>query len=148
MSRRAIVVFLIVLLGLAFVYVSHKHWPAWKLQAKNLFSRSEATPVIPAENLQAGATYKVKRVELLTNKLELIIETPKGDASIVVGLGVYIKDSLQDKIINLLNDSTDPRVVLIKLAPWSVDGSFWEVDFIITNQGKEVHLSEWIMEQP
>jgi len=99
------------------------------------------SPVKPNQ-AESGKNYDVRKVTVVRgDSFDLTIKDGN-DSRILAKLSVFATEDANKKVLNLLNHSTNPRVVLHEKQS---DGR-WKIDFFFTNDGKEINLAEWLIE--
>lgn len=88
---------------------------------------------------EKGKRFEVTKVTVL--RADVLDITIKNKDRIMAKLALTATDDAKEKVLDLLNNSTQPIVVLREKQS---DGR-WIVDFFFTNNGKEVSLSEWLL---
>jgi hypothetical protein len=96
-------------------------------------------PTVPES--EKGKRFDARRVIVLRGDSFDITMKDATDTRILGKLPVMATDNAKEKVVDLLNHSTNPKVVLQEKQP---DGR-WTIDFFFTNsEGKEVNLVEWL----
>lgn len=96
-------------------------------------------PTVPES--EKGKRFEVSRVIVLRGDSFDI--TMKDTSNRILGkLSVMATDNAKDKVVDLLNHSTNPKVVLQEK---QLDGR-WTIDlFFMNSEGKEVNLVDWLI---
>lgn len=89
---------------------------------------------------EKGKKYDVRKVTVLRGDTFDLTMKDKDNTRILGKLSVMATDNAKEKVLDVLNHSTNPRVVLREKQS---DGR-WTIDFYFTNNGKEVNLVEWL----
>lgn len=137
MGRRRIIELVVLGLWLAIAVVLYIHYKG---------HHNDPTPVpdklLPQiSDTEQGKVYEIKKVTVVSgDSFDLTIKDGN-DSRILVKLTVAAVENAKGKVLDVLNHSTKPRVVLKEKQP---DGH-WTVDFFFTNEkGEEINLAEWL----
>lgn len=96
-------------------------------------------PQIP--NTEVGKHYEIKKITVVSgDSFDLVLKDGE-DSRILAKLSVSAVDGAKGKVLDVLNHSIKPRVVLREKQP---DGR-WLIDLFFTNGGKEINLSNWLV---
>ena len=96
-------------------------------------------PTVPES--EKGKRFEARRVIVLRGDSFDITIKDASNTRILGKLPVMATDNAKEKVLDLLNHSTNPKVVLQEKQP---DGR-WTIDFFFVNsEGKEVNLVEWL----
>ena len=97
-------------------------------------------PIVP--EAKKGKRYDIRKIVALRGDTFDVTVRDLDNSRIVVKLTVTAVDDAKSKVLDLLNDSSDPKVVLREKQP---DGR-WVVDFFFSYMGHEdVNLAEWLV---
>lgn len=88
---------------------------------------------------EKGKKFDVIKVSFL--RADVIDVTIKNKDRLMAKLNIVATDDAKEKVLDLLNESSNPKVLLKEKQP---DGR-WVVDFFFINNGKEVNLTEWLI---
>ena len=95
--------------------------------------------VVPSES--EFKKFDVQKLIILRgDSFDITIKNDK-NTRILGKLPVMATENAKRSVLNLLNHSTNPKVVLHEKQP---DGR-WTIDFFFTNDGKELNLSDWLV---
>jgi hypothetical protein len=94
--------------------------------------------LLPTPNAEKGKQYDIKKITVLTgDSFDIALK----DGSRVLGkLPVFATSNAKERVLDLLNHSTRPRVVLREKQP---DGR-WIVEVSFAHDGRDWSLSEWL----
>ena len=95
-------------------------------------------PKIP--DSEKGKKLYVSRVVVLSGDSFDLTIRDKDNSRVLCKLFVLATDNSKEKVVDLLNHSTNPRVILREK---QADGH-WKVDFFLFNDGKEINLVDWL----
>lgn len=134
MDRRRVMSLVVVGLWLIIALVLFLHYNRDKM----------ATPLpdklaAPAD-AEKGKKYDVRTVVVLRGDTFDLTIKDKDNSRIMGKLPVIATENAKQKVLDQLNHSTNPKVVLREKQP---DGR-WTIDFFFTSNGKEVNLVEWL----
>jgi hypothetical protein len=134
MRYRTLIEFLILGLWLAIAVVIFIHYN------KETDTGPAPLPNIPIteSGLEKGKKFDVKKITVLRgDSFDL---TMTDDARVLGKLPVMATENAKAKVLDLLNHSTNPKVLLREKQP---DGR-WVIDLFFTFEGKEINLTEWL----
>lgn len=89
---------------------------------------------------EKGKQFEVRNVTVLRGDSFDITMKDEGNTRILGKLSVMATEDAKGKVLDLLNHSTNPKVVLIEKQP---DGR-WTIDFFFVFDGKETNMVEWL----
>lgn len=93
-------------------------------------------PTLP--ETEKGKEFIVKKVTVLSgNKFDLVLEDNR---RILGNIDVFTTSDAKKRIIDLLNHSMNPKVVLREKQQ---DGH-WKINFLVTIENEEINLNEWL----
>lgn len=88
-----------------------------------------------------GKSFEVRRVAVQAGSaFDMTLKDDKV-ARVLADLSVHGTAEAKQKVVDLLNNSTQPRVVLRDRKP---DGR-WLVDFFVKQNGAEVNVADWLL---
>lgn len=137
MGRRRVIELVVLGLWLAIAVVLYIHYKG---------QHNDPMPVpdklLPQiSETEAGKKYNVRKVTVVRgDSFDLTIKDGN-DSRILAKLSVAAVENAKGKVLDVLNHSTKPRVVLREKQP---DGR-WTIDFFFTNEGKEINLADWLV---
>lgn len=137
MERRRIIELVIFGLWLTIAVVLFIHYQKDTNKVVPLPDKLVA-PIVPES--EKGKRFDVRKVIVLHGDSFDITMKDEGSTRILGKLPVMATENAKEKVLDLLNHSTNPKVVLREKQP---DGR-WTIDFFFTNNGKELNLSEWL----
>lgn len=136
MERRRVIEIVIIGLWLTIAVVLYLH-----------YSRNRESPPVPEKlavptvpDSEKGKKYDVSKVTVLRGDTFDLTMKDTANTRILGKLSVMATDNAKAKVLDVLNHSTNPRVVLREKQP---DGR-WTIDFFFTNGGKEHNMVEWL----
>ena len=136
MGHRRIIEFVIVGLWLAIAVVLFLHYEEDTSEVVPIPDKLIA-PIVAESNV--GKQFDVQKITVLRGDSFDI--TMKNDNTRILGkLSVMATENAKAKVIDLINHSTNPKVVLRNKQP---DGH-WIIDLLIINDGKKINLVEWL----
>lgn len=149
MNRKKLVV-IICTVGLTFaaLFGYHRRNPDWAASLQARFLGNQAAPdpstAEPPASDDVGKTFVVTHLRVINaGTFDLLLENGTRILARLDVMAVDDKSSTQ-KVVTFLNQSTNPRVVLKERLPWNPEGKIWTVDFLVTNDGKETSLADWM----
>jgi len=137
MERRRIIELVIVGLWLTIAVVLFIHYQRDTNETVPIPDRL-VVPTVPKS--EKGKRFDVRRVIVLRGDSFDITMKDEGNTRILGKLSIMATENAKGKVLDLLNHSTNPKVVLREKQP---DGR-WTIDFFIVNNGKEVSLVDWL----
>jgi len=137
MDRRRIIELVIVGLWLTIAVVLFIHYQKDTNKAVPIPDKLVA-PTVPES--EKGKRFDVSRVIVLRGDSFDMTMKDEGSTRILGKLPVMATENAKEKVLDLLNHSTNPKVVLREKQP---DGR-WTIDFFFTNNEKEQNLVEWL----
>lgn len=136
MGHRRIIELVIVGLWLAIAVVLFIHYGENTSEVVPIPDKLVA-PVMAESN--KGKQFDVQKITVLRGDSFDI--TIKNDNARILGkLSVMATENAKAEVIDLINHSTNPKVVLHDKQP---DGH-WIIDLIVINDGKKINLIEWL----
>jgi len=133
MDRRRIIELVIVGLWLTIAVVLFIHYQKDTNKAVPIPDKLVA-PTVPES--EKGKRFDVSRVIVLRGDSFDMTMKDEGSTRILGKLPVMATENAKEKVLDLLNHSTNPKVVLREKQP---DGR-WTIDFFFTNNEKEQNL--------
>lgn len=100
---------------------------------------SLAVPTIP--DAEKGKKYDVRKIVVIRGDSFDITIKDKDNSRIMGKLSLMSTDNAKEKVIDLLNHSNNPQVILREKQS---DGR-WTIDLIFVNEGKDVNLVQWLV---
>jgi hypothetical protein len=137
MERRRIIELVIVGLWLTIAVVLFIHYQKDNNKVVPIPDKLVA-PTVPES--EKGKRFDVRKVTVLRGDSFDIIMKDEGNTRILGKLPVMATEDAKGKVLDLLNHSTNPKVVLREKQP---DGR-WTIDFFFVSNGTEMNLSEWL----
>jgi hypothetical protein len=137
MERRRIIELVIVGLWLTIAVVLFIHYQKDTNKVVPIPDKLVA-PTVPES--EKGKRFDVRKVTVLRGDSFDIIMKDEGNTRILGKLPVMATEDAKGKVLDLLNHSTNPKVVLREKQP---DGR-WTIDFFFVSNGTEMNLSEWL----
>lgn len=138
MERRRVIELVIVGLWLTIAVVLFIHYQKDTNKAVPIPDKLVA-PTVPES--EKGKRFDVRKVTVLRGDSFDITMKDEANTRILGKLPVMATENAKGKVLDLLNHSTNPKVVLREKQP---DGR-WTIDFFFTNNdGKEINLVEWL----
>lgn len=88
-----------------------------------------------------GKIYEIKKITVVSgDSFDLTIKDGN-DSRILVKLTVVAVENAKGKVIDVLNHCIKPKIALKEKQP----NGYWTVDlFVVTKQGEEINLAEWL----
>jgi hypothetical protein len=96
-------------------------------------------PSVPES--QKGKQYNVSKIIVLRGDTFDLFLKGNDFSRVLAKLNVFATDNSKEKVLFLLNHSSDPKIVLREKQS---DGR-WIVDFYVSRDGKEVDLAQWLV---
>lgn len=137
MERRRIIELVIVGLWLTIAVVLFIHYQKDTNKVVPIPDKLVA-PTVP--ETEKGKRFDVRKVTVLRGDSFDITMKDEGNTRILGKLPVMATENAREKVLDLLNHSTNPKVVLREKQP---DGR-WTIDFFFVSNGTEMNLSEWL----
>ena len=137
MDRRRVIEIVIVGLWLTIAVMLYLHFSRDNRPAP--VPEQLAIPTVP--DSEKGKKFDVRRVTVLRGDTFDLTMGDKDSTRILGKLTVMATDNAKPKVLDILNHSTNPRVVLREKQP---DGR-WVVDLYFTSGGKELNMAEWLV---
>lgn len=107
------------------------------LRTKNESFQSKTETI----EIKIDSRVDVKKITVIDgNTYDLVLNDSKLDR-VLVSLSVKATTDSKNKVIELLNVSSSPRVVLKTKM-----GDLWLAEIFFTNNGKEQSISEWLVQ--
>ncbi|MEI8270259.1 MAG: hypothetical protein WCG45_02730 [bacterium] len=94
-------------------------------------------------NLELNKIYDIKRITVLSGDSFDVVIYDDVESRLLSKLNLTAVADSKNVVLKLLNNSTNPK---IKLTKKDNDGK-WVVDILLTSEGKEIDLSEWLVHQ-
>lgn len=107
------------------------------------YGKKDAVPdkILPQyPKSEAGKDYEVSKITVLRGDSFDVTLKDGNDSRILAKLPVMAVENSKGKVIDVLNHSTKPRVVL---RDKQSDGR-WMIDLFFEQDGKEINLSDWL----
>jgi len=137
MERRRVIELVVIGLWLTIAVVLFLHYGRDNTKVAPLPDKL-AVPTVP--DSEKGKKYDVRKVTVLRGDTFDLTMKDKDNTRILGKLSVMATDNAKEKVLDVLNHSTNPRVVLREKHS---DGR-WTVDFFFTSNGKEFNMVEWL----
>lgn len=138
MERRRVIELVIVGLWLAIAIVLFVHSQREINETVPIPDKLVA-PTVPES--EKGKLFDVRKVIVLRGDSFDLTMRDEGSTRILGKLPVMATENAKGKVLDLVNHSTNPKVILRDKQP---DGR-WTIDFLLTHEGKEINLVEWLV---
>jgi hypothetical protein len=120
----------------------------WVTVAVTLVQFKNHKTVVPVPNkllpkiaeTEIGKTYEIRKLTVIRGDSFDLTIRDGNDSRVLVKLPVVAVENSKGKVLDLLSHCTNPKVVFREKQP---DGR-WQVDFLFTQEGKELNLSDWL----
>lgn len=129
----------IVLLGL-WMLIAVGFFLKYKAPGNRVAPVPEAFEVPDISVAAKGKSFDVQRITVNSGSSFDFTLKDEGVSRILADLPVTGTKESRQKIVDLLNNATKPRITLREKRG---DGH-WTVDFFVTQDGKEVNVSDWL----